>query len=255
MKPLTHFTKKNWDSDFFETSIFFADLTFDLSDQDIADLRDDIDQLDDIGCKLAEVRVRSSHFQNVPILENFGFRLVDSRLEFRTLTTRSDFDISVPLGTLRWYQNTDWREVTELTESQFAMNQAFRSRYNSREYFSFNQSNRYYTQWNRRAIDCPNPLFCIWEVDGQVAGFYAIIRQLTKDVHPEYKVGLAAVRPSLAKYGMANKMQYWIFKNAPDQEFTVVNSPALTNIAGLKNNIRALKELSHVEAFFFRRPN
>jgi hypothetical protein len=253
MTQLVYFTHKQWDSEFFSKCIYFADLSFNIASQEAEYLVNDIDQLDRVGCELAEVRIRSSHFQYIPLLETLGFRFVDSRLEFRTRTSRRDYSVITPVGILRWFKKTDWPEVCQLTDSQFTENPSFKSRYNSREYFSLEQSKRYFTQWNRRVLESLDPLFCIWEVDGQVAGFYSILRQATDTSTPDYKVGLAAVKPELAKHGMANKMQFWIFQNAPDQEFTVVNSPALTNLAGLKNNIRASKELSHVEAFFFRK--
>lgn len=254
MKPLNFFAPKKWDSDFFSRNIYFADLSLDLSDQNTKDLTAEIKQLDKIGCELAEVRIRSSYFQNIPLFETLGFRFVDSRLEFRTRTTRQDHAVTAPFGVLRWFEDSDWHDVCQLTDSQFAGNPSFKSRYNSREYFSFDESKRYFAQWNRRVLESSSPMFCIWENARQVAGFYSVLRQATESPIPEYKVGLAAVKPEHAKHGMANVMQYWIFQHAPDQEFTVVNSPALTNLAGLKNNIRSSKNLSHVEAFLFRKP-
>jgi hypothetical protein len=254
LKSLLFFAPKKWDSVFFSRNIYFADLSLDLSDQSTKNLTTEINQLDRIGCEMAEVRIRSSHFQNIPLLETLGFRLVDSRLEFRTSTTRQDYSVAAPFGVLRWFNDSDWPEVCQLTEAQFAGNSSFKSRYNSREYFSFDESKRYFTQWNQRVLDSVSPMFCIWEHECQVVGFYSVLRQATESPIPEYKVGLAAVKPELAKHGMANVMQYWIFQHAPDKEFTVINSPALTNLAGLKNNIRASKNLSHVEAFLFRKP-
>jgi hypothetical protein len=48
-------------------------------------------------------------------------------------------------------------------------------------------------------------------------------------------------------------MQAWLFRETSDTDWTTINSPQLTNTAGLKNNIRSGKEFKAAELFFFRK--
>lgn len=251
---MKHFKSKDWDSQFFRRPIYGAELNHLLSDDDATVLREELATLSKDKHSLVEARVRSTFFANIPILEDLGFRLVDSRLEFRTKTRKTDFEAETCRENLRWFKESDWASVCNLTTSQFVDNPSFQSRFNNRMYFSRNESERYYLQWHRWALDVPNPLFCIWETDNQLSGFYSIVRKFSSAGLPEYKVALAAVRPGSLPSGMQNEMQFWLFRNAPDDEWETINSPALTNIAGLKNNIRAGKHLNYVEAYLFWRP-
>jgi len=251
---MNRFTRREWDSKFFGREIFGGELNLAFTPEVVGDLRSELNSIRDLGCELLEVRLNSRYFLNVPILEDLGFRFVDSRLEFRTHSVRSEFRAEVPVGSLRWFKEDDWKDIQELTVSQFADNPNFFSRYNNREYFSRSESIRYYLQWHHWVLENPIPLFCIWERDGDVLGFYSVLRRSGSSDTPEYKVALAAVQPKSAAHGMQNQMQFWIFQNAPDEVWTTLNSPSLTNIAGLKNNIRAGKDLSSVEAYFYLRP-
>jgi len=114
----------------------------------------------------------------------------------------------------------------------------------NRNYFTRDESVRYYLQWHRLALENEHPLFCVWETN-------SVIRKPTSINIYDYKTGLTAVRPESQRSGMQYQMQFWIFQNSPDDEWVTVNSPALTNLPALKNTIRAAKELSHVEACLF----
>jgi hypothetical protein len=68
---------------------------------------------------------------------------------------------------------------------------------------------------------------------------------------PFYKVGLAAVKEGHRSFGAQNLMQQWLFSRAIDPKWVTVNSPALTNKEGIKNNIRAQKNFDRAEVFMF----
>lgn len=243
--------RKEWDSEFFGRDIFEANFDYSIGSKDAEAIVREIASLRHSDRLLIQARVRSEYFTNIPILEEIGFRLVDSRLEFSTKTYRRDFMSSHFTESLRWYRHDDWAQIRELTISQFVDNQNFQSRFNNRQYFTRDESLRYYLQWHRLVLENPHPLFCVWETGSSISGFYSIVRKPGTASSPDYKVALAAVRPGSPGSGMQNKMQFWIFQNCPDTEWSTINSPALTNLPGLKNNIRAGKELSHVEAYLF----
>lgn len=248
---MTLLIQKKWDSEFFNREVFACDFNYAVNSSDVQALALEIEGLNRLDRPLIEARVRSEYFSNIPLLEDIGFRLVDSRLEFRTKTYRRDFTESDPRTSLRWFRAEDWDQVQELTIAQFVDNPNFRSRFNNRKYFSRDESVRYYLQWHRLALENEHPLFCVWETDSVVSGFHSIIRTPTSINTYDYKTGLTAVRPERQGSGMQYQMQFWIFQNSPDDEWATVNSPALTNLPALKNTIRAAKDVSHVEAFLF----
>lgn len=245
------FRMKEWDSQFFQRVLYSGEVNLELNAIDWTRLRDELNDLRRNNVWLVEARVRSSSFDNVRNLEDEGFRLVDSRLEFSTLTQLEGQTPTIPVGHMRWFRESDWEALERLTHNQFAGNPAFKSRYNNRRYFSEDESHRYYMQWYRWVLENQHPLFCVWEVDEKLAGFYSILRQPDDGKIPRYKVALAAVEPVFRSYGAQNLMQFWIFQNAPDEEWYTINSPALTNLSGLKNNIRAAKHLAYVETYFY----
>lgn len=247
------FTRLDWESNFFGRPIFGIDLLKPITREDTDQLYQEMNHLGVYPRTLFQVRVRSTSFDSIHMLEDIGFRLVDSRLEFATRTRRLDYVDTgrLPVGQLRWFQESDLQGIEKLTSSQFSLNASFKSRFNNRRYFTQAESHAYYMAWHQLALKNEYPLFCVWENNGNIVGFYSIIRQPTEVEFPLYKVGLAAVEPDFRSLGAQNQMQYWIFSNSPDSEWTTINSPALTNISGLKNNIRAAKELSHVEFILF----
>jgi hypothetical protein len=89
-------------------------------------------------------------------------------------------------------------------------------------------------------------------VGGKICGFYTIVRKLGDDTGmPFYKAGLVAVKEGHRSFGAPNLMQQWLFSRAVDPKFVSVSSPALTNKARIKNNIRAQKNFDRAEIFMF----
>jgi hypothetical protein len=107
-------------------------------------------------------------------------------------------------------------------------------------------------QWHKLVLENQHPMFCIWDVGGEICGFYTIDRKLNDETGvPFYKVGLGAVKEGHRSFGAQNLMQQWLFSQAVDPKWVTVNSPALTNKAGIKNNIRAQKNFDRAEVFMF----
>jgi hypothetical protein len=108
-------------------------------------------------------------------------------------------------------------------------------------------------QWHKLVLENTHPMFCVWDVSGEICGFYTIVRKVFNgdDALPHYKVGLGAVKQGYRSFGAQNLMQQWLFSRAFDLKWVTVNSPALTNKAGIKNNIRARKIFDHAEVFMF----
>lgn len=247
-------TKKDWDSNFFGRDFYSLEISTDFSD---SSLRSEIAKLDKEGIFGIECQVNIRNLEAIPVLEDMGFRLVDSRMEFITHTFRGESDVIAPVGNFRRYEDSDWEELASITVKNFVDNPGFKSRYTNRELFTRDESERYYLQWHRWVLETSPDLFLSWVDNDKYVGFYSILRLPDENLgRPKYKVGLAAIDPDYRSHNGQNLMQAWLFRETIDPEWTTINSPQLTNTSGLKNNIRSGKEFKTVELFFFRKnPN
>jgi hypothetical protein len=246
----TWILQKNWDSNFFHRRFFEINVRQVLTSADIESINAEIQALGG-GEATIELRLTSENFDVISEFEEMGFRFVDSRLEFSTETIRPENPVDAPVGLFRQYKTEDWPFLESLTIRSFVDNPHFKSRYKNPTYFTREESIRYYLQWHRWVLDSPDGMFCSWEVDDNFVGFYSILRKGIAHNLPHYKVALAAVEHEYRSLNGQNLMQFYLFANAKDEKWITINSPALTNLSGLKNNIRAQKKLSHVEAFLF----
>jgi hypothetical protein len=244
--------RKSWDSEFFEKEIYAlrgieAGVRVDALDRDLA-------RLDERGAFGVEAHLNIRSMATIPDLEELGFRLVDSRMEFITRTTRRPDDVAPERGTFRRFVQDDWEALVDLTRRSFVENPAFLSRYNNRWLFTPEESLRYYVEWHHWVLRTSPDLFLSWVDGDRYVGFYSILRKSNATTGiPDYKVGLAAIEPDYRALKGQNLMQAWLFHNTPDPEWTTINSPQLTNTSGLKNNIRSGKNFVAVELFFFRK--
>ncbi len=243
--------KKVWDSDFFGRDFYLLDLSSGL---ELDRLKSELDNLDANGVFGTECQLNIRNIEMMTHLEELGFRIVDSRMEFITHTYRGEKEIVAPVGNFRLFEPQDWEALSDITIKNFVDNEQFKSRYTNRDIFSREESLRYYLQWHHWVLDVSPDLFLSW-VDGDIyVGFYSILRLADpQGVYPRYKVGLAAIDPDYRSHNGQNLMQAWLFRETQDSEWTTINSPQLTNTSGLKNNIRSGKEFKTVELFFFRK--
>lgn len=243
--------RKDWDSEFFGREFYQLSK---IEPTEFEDLKKGLAQIDAQGVFGTECQINIRSLEMIPLLEDLGFRLVDSRMEFITHTYRGESDVPAPVGEFRRYQASDWDDLAEITVKNFVDNPQFKSRYTNREIFTRDESLRYYLQWHKWVLDVSPDLFLSW-VDGEkYVGFYSILRLPDPELgRPKYKVGLAAIDPEYRAHNGQNLMQAWLFRETPDPDWTTINSPQLTNTSGLKNNIRSGKEFKTVELFFFRK--
>lgn len=196
-----------------------------------------------------QLKVRGTLIDQLSKVLGTGFDLVDSKLEFITSVSKPEFAELPAIGSFRLCEIRDWDEIRRLTSLGFSKNTAFKGRFNNRRYFSEDISLRYYMAWNERAFSNSSDLFGVWS--GEKIFAYYNINRLTDHDRVVHKVGLAAVDSDAPSRGIQNMLQNWIYHQAPETTFTVINSPALSNIPGLKNNIRAGRDLNYTELTFF----
>lgn len=245
------FSRRDWDSDFFNKEFFSLDADGSI---DPDELSTQLAKMDKSGVYGIQAHLNIRNMSQIQILESQGFRLVDSRMEFVTHTTRLTEQVSPAAGKFRRYESGDWDQLVAISEANFVDNPAFQSRYNNRWIYSRDDSLRYYLQWHKWVLETSPDLFLSWVDGDKLVGFYSILRLPDPDqTYPKYKVALAAIDPDYRALRGQNLMQEWLFHNTPDAEWTTVNSPQLTNTSGLKNNIRGGKKFVAIEVFLFRK--
>lgn len=240
------FELHKWTSDFLGTSY----RTLSLSTADARDIELALLSTHQLGAGIYELRLPGTLIDHAPTLNEFGFALVDGRLEFRTLVESPKVEPRPPEGGFRRYHPSDYSAVQELTYEAFASNRDFKSRFNNRNFFSERVSHRYYMAWIDRAIHDSPDLFGVWD-HGSVGAYYNILR-VAQPRSAVFKVGLAAVSANSPLRGLQNSLQNWIYWQAAESAFEVINSPALSNYPGIKNNIRASRKLAYTELIFYK---
>jgi len=244
--------RKPWDSEFFGKEIYALDVTDDGTG--FEGLEQELAALDSKGAFGTEVRLNVRSLELFRELEQLGFRLVDSRMEFITETKRLTEDVVPERGEFRHYREEDWEPLVDLTRRSFVENPGFRSRWNNPWLFTAEEALRYYVEWHKWVLRESPDLFVSW-VDGDTyVGWYSILRRPNPSgPNPVYKVALAGIEPEYRALKGQNLMQFWLFRHTPDAEWTTINSPSLNNTSGIKNNIRAGKNFKTIELFLFRK--
>ena len=208
--------KKVWDSDFFGRDFYLLDLSSGL---ELDRLKSELDNLDANGVFGTECQLNIRNIEMMTHLEELGFRIVDSRMEFITHTYRGEKEIVAPVGNFRLFGPQDWEALSDITVKNFVDNDQFKSRYTNRDIFSREESLRYYLQWHRWVLDVSPDLFLSWVDGDKYVGFYSILRLADpQGIRPRYKVGLAAIDPDYRSHNGQNLMQAWLFRETQDSE-------------------------------------
>lgn len=243
--------RKDWDSDFFGREIHALDVGGDVT---IADVRDAVDALDDRGVWGIEVALPNTSMRTAPALEACGFRLVDSRMTFVTRMTTQDIEpMRLPTGRVRQATPEDLPAVSDLTTRLLVDSDAVYSRFKNPSLFTREETIRYYDAWNELVLrECPE-LFAVWDVDGRVAGYFDYLRTEPEDRPlPLFKGVLAAVHPDFRGHQAHNALQAWLFPRFGEPAWLLDNTTQLSNMAVLKNHLRARKDFESATLVFFR---
>lgn len=238
-----------WLTDFF--GIEFAcvdldDLTSDISPEDLVE--SGVLNLPPVG--IQQIAIRFDQIKLAPILERAGFTLVDGQFEFiAEVKTPVQFQ-QPPVGFIRLVKNTDISRIEEITWACFTNNEQFHGRFNNRQWFTKGASQRYYMQWNLRAIEQFPQLFAVWE--NEVVDSFVNLFNHDRRGTTYLKVGLAAALPGLEIRGLQNLQQKFLYSMLPSGEYRTINAPAISNPAGLKLNLAANRSLLSSKMIFFR---
>ena len=190
----------------------------------------------------------------IGVIEDKGFRLVDSKITFMTFVDRSDLkDYSSNASDVSFATQDDLSDILSLTHESLTNNPSFSSRFKDPAYFSVEETTRYYSAWIENHLDDPESLSAISKKNGKVIGFFIYKRAGLYEDKQLYKGILSAVAPDYRGQRLHFAMQSFLHNHFPEEQFYVDNTTQLANLSTIRSHIRSGKQLSGIELTFYRR--
>lgn len=263
LDPISHdrfrIDLKEWDSEFFERPIGL--LTWEggpvLSESRTADrnaLLELCADADNSGYELTECHVDLSDFAMVSCVEDAGFRLVDSRIRFLTRWDLRDVEVVEPRwGRIRAATIEDRARIIELTHEGFTYNREFVSRFKDPDYYSETDARRYFEAWIDSTAFADDGVTAVFEVDGDVIGYFIYLVRGSHDGLAVVKGVLTAVAPEHRGANAHLAMQSFLYRQLDLAECYLDNVTQLSNTPVIRNHVRHGKRLEQTALTFYRR--
>lgn len=235
--------KKDWESSFFEKKMYDLQLKERVGIQEVKAVIKDLD------FDIIESRVSTEVFENIEMLENLGFRTIDSRITFLTKISLENHLFSFqtdPKYNIRLYQANDLSSIKTLTHQNLTNNPLFISRYKNRHYFNEQQAQEYYNQWIQFSIKNESSSIAIATYQDQVIGFFIIQTEGKYLGYPLVKGILTAVDEKHRKQKLHLAMQTMLFKQVETSTFFLDNTTQISNIAVIKNHVTSNRKLHQI---------
>lgn len=257
-KAIASLKIKGWETKFFKRK--YGTLSIDhsvllsLSGESI---RDGLDALvlyaDQEQYELVELHLDMSAIELIPVLEDKGFRLVDTRITFITLMEKGHIEkYSSDIGKVSLATVNDLEEILQLTHDSFTNNGSFFSRYKNRRYFTEKETERYYSAWIENHINDSNTLFAVLKREEKIIAYYIYKHAGSYKGKTVYKGILSAVVPQYQGHKAHLVMQSFLYDHFGEEKFYLDNTTQLTNLPPIKNHITSQKNLNRIELTFFR---
>lgn len=247
-----HCELKNWESNFFKKKIFQLNINKALYDKALKDVLEDLLQKQKFD--LIEINLDVKYIKAAEILEEIGFKLIDSRITFLTKIDskepKYDFPLMKSNHILRFYEKNDLPFLLELTHKYLTNNDDFVSRYKNLNYFNSSDGYEYFSKWISFSVNNPKSHTAIVEDKGKVVGFFIFQRKENYNDIPLYKGILVAVDEAYRGYKLHLSLQSFLFKNLESQHFYIDNTTQISNYPVIKNHIRSNRKLDRMELTF-----
>lgn len=253
-----------WETNFFDKNWGLLKFTHTLTSlTDLAliseNLKSFLDRIDG-QYQLIEMKLPANLILLSPILEDVGFRLVDTQICFKTLIFQKniqeqnfllskDSDYSI-----RMYKENDLGSIIELTDRCLINDLNFVSRFKNPIFFSKKDTLKYFEASIRKSIMLKNTI-CAVLIDTQerIKGYFIYERRLDGCGKVVYK-GILSVIDFNARGEKAHlALQSYLFSSIDDVEFYLDNTTQLSNTPVIKNHIRSQRTLEDISLIFMRK--
>lgn len=266
MQDFSHFSieEKKWESEFFNTRWGLLSCNGLLSNQiverpkEIANDLQSVLEKSDNSFDLLEFQATHDLFLLVPYLEMYGFRMVDSRISFKTLLTPDNLkEQSFPLdfGNLRieLFSNRYLNEIIFLTNKHLTHNSSFVSRFKNPLFMDPGAAEKYFTTWIKNSVLSQNSVSCILlDTDDAVKGYFIYEKKGTENGLPIYKGILTVIDEEYRGKSTHLAMQSYLFSQIKEPKYFVDNTTQLTNLPVIRNHIKSHRTLNSIALTFYR---
>ena len=262
----TYFTieEKNWESTFFAKKWGLLTYTGDdlIINNSLNILREDLIIIlkeADKRYDLIEISISTSHLFLIMLLEDFKFRLVDSRIIFKTLfniqrIAQQKLFLSSSEVNISMYDKKDLNDIIKLTHNNLTKNPDFISRFKNLYYFKSNDAERYYEAYLKNSIDNKNSFCCVLtDTYNKVKGYFIYEERGKFNNVPMYKGILTVVEKDLRGQAIHLSLQYFLFSKLKASEYYIDNTTQLSNLPVIKNHIKSQRDLEKILLIFFRK--
>lgn len=244
-------SRKDWDSDFFKREIFSLEIINDFSKSELFGC---LEELDGQGVWGIECHLDSSKFEWIPLLEEAGFRLVDSRATFITeLSHPKPPQENDHSALIRTATDDDIPQILSITDYCFieAEDRPI-TRFNNRKLFSEAEAREYYRHWITNNFTREECHCSVLVNEGEVVGYF--LYELTDyEGAPLLKGLMVGIMPSARGHGAHIKLQQHIISRIGLSNFYLDNTTQLTNTAVLRNHVRSRRRLRNIQFTMYRK--
>jgi hypothetical protein len=209
---------------------------------------------DEDGYRLVQAQIDAASLETAALLEEAGFRLADTRVEFLTRLDRGGLPrLEPPFGTVALATPADRNALLALTDEGLTRNPGFYSRYKDPAYFTAEETARWFAAWVENDLADPGTLVAVWRLEEGPVAFFGLSRRGEHAGLPLYKSTLAAAAPARRGHKAHMFLQTALFDALPIDEFWLRQVTQLTNTPIIRNNLLLGRRLDRTALTFFRR--
>jgi hypothetical protein len=253
-------TNKQWETDFYgrkfgSLQIRNFDYLNKFNDKEIAEsLYILMMSADTNNYDIIESHININYISIIPIIEEVGFRLVDTRITFMTLIKKEENELR-PLSTktIAYATLHDLDAINKLTNECLVENKSFYHRFKDERYFSKDEIVRYYHAWISNHIADKDTYFIVMKDNEKLFAYFIYKKSGFFEGVPLYKGILTAVHPDYRGNSYHLHMQAYLYKQFPEKQIYLDNTTQLTNVDTISNHIKSQKKLNRIVLTFFRR--
>lgn len=258
---------KSWETEFFgmrwgllKSNV--ASLTLAVS-EDPKGIAQDLERIlasADEQYDLVEFNCIQSDFLVVALLEEYGFRMVDTRITFKTLFNASqvkqqeNFKLDFPDLEIKDYAPAHMDGIIALTDKHLTGNPSFISRFKNTQFIRQGDCERYFRTWIRNSLQSPDAVSAVLtSKNGTVEGYFIYEKKGDEDGKPVYKGILTVVNDRYRGKSTHLALQAYLFSRIKEETYYIDNTTQLTNIPVIKNHIKSHRLLDHIAFTFYRK--
>jgi len=239
---------KVWETNFFGRK--FGALSLDYNQCDVE--RDIDTAINDSVYDIIELHLSILGMDLVPILEDKGFRLVETQMSFITLLNKQDIkERPLEIGEVRLAEMADLEKIVDLTHRIFSNNPSFLARFKNRMYFTQEETEKYYAAWIENHLGASDAYVVVVEHESKIIGYLIYSNAGTFNNKPNYRGVLVAVDPDYWGHKIHLAMQPVMYRLLPGEQVYLGIVTQLTNTAAIKNYIRSGKGFESIELIFY----